>query len=230
MILTCRLQTGALAGTAWLNFTADDFASLGPVPGPAAGWRLRSLAVLGVATQAVSLSFGERTGSTDAGTRGFVQLPAHELLPQLAGTTLTLGNLTVTFQATTQASSGFTVQTGGKSLAAVVAEVAALITAGNTGIAGMAAAAGEEPGSIILQANASTSAVTWTKGSKAAGLRLYAAGLAAASYIPIAVGATLARREFMDGEAVHAIAIRPNTANADVLLEAEIEAAGWPQR
>lgn len=231
MIITCRMQTGAMAGTAWLNFHAGDFASLGPVPGPAAGWRFRSLAIISVAAQAVSLCFGERTGNADGGTRGFVQLPDVYEFASLDGSTLALGTLTVTFRHTTSASSGTTVQTAGKTRAAIVAEVVALITAGSTGIADIEAAAGEEPGTIILQSDASNaSAVTWTKGAKASGLRLYAAGLAAASHIPVAVGATLARRGFLDGEAVHAIALRPNVATADVLVEAEIEASGWPLR
>lgn len=230
MILTCRMQTGALAGTAWLNFTAEDFKSLGAVPGTAAGWRFRSLTVISVVTQAISLAFGERIADTDGGTRGFILIPEKHLFSDLDGTTLTIGNLVVTFR-NSGTSTGTVVSTNGKERADVVAEVVALITAGATGIADLEDAAGEEPGSIILHSDAgSVVQASWTPGPKASAIRFYAGGLAPSSFIPIAAGGTLARREFLPGEDVRVIAIRPNVANADVLIEAEIERAGWPQR
>lgn len=230
MILTCRLQTGALAGTAWLNFTADDFKSLGAVPGPVAGWRFRSITVLSVATQAISLAFGSRIADVDGGTRGFIVIPEAHLWPALDGTTLTIGTLVVTFR-NSGTSTGTVVSTNGKSREDVVAEVVTLITAAATGIGDIEDAAGDEPGSIILHSDASSVVqATWTPGPKAAQIRFYAAGLAPSAAIPVAVGATLARRQFLEREDVRVIAIRPNVANADVLLEAEIERAGWPQR
>lgn len=223
MIARCALT---LSDTVWHRLDAADFVGLGGLGVPVAGWRFRTLEVVSVATNDLIVSFGERLGDASAGTRGAIVIP--ERYADLDGSTLTLGTLTVTFAAT-GTSTGTTVSMAGKTRAQVRAEVVALITALATGIADIEAVAAEEPGLIVLQSDAAdASAVSWTRGQKAAALRVYAEGLTPATVQTIATGGVMAARTFSD--AVHAIAVRTATANSVIVLEADLVPAGWPSR
>ena len=118
---------------------------------------------------------------------------------------------------------GTTVTTG--------AGVGAKITSLAAGVPGVEPATGREPRRIVLQSVTSDISVpTWTKGSKAAALRLVATGLLPATAQVISAGSTMAKRTFDAGDDVRGIAIRANAANSVLVLEATLVAAGPPVR
>lgn len=220
-----------LTDTNWARYTAASLTPLGGLAVPVAGWRIRSLEVVSVGTNTCSIFFGERVGNSDGGTRGMIFIPEATAFPSLDNSTLTLGTLAVRF-VHAGSSSGTTVSTFGKTRSQVVAEVVALITAASTGIGDLEDVAAVEAGGIVLQSDASDVSVpTWTKGVKADGVKVAAPlGLTAATAQTIAAGATMAKRTFADYDDVRAFSLRANTANSVVLVEAELQPAGWPLR
>lgn len=219
-----------LTDTNWARKDASDFTPISGAGWPSSGWRIATLEVVSVATNAASICMYERVGNADAGTRGQIVIPEAIEWAALAGSTLALGNLTLTF-VNSGASTGNTIATTNKSRAAIVAEVVAKITSLATGILDLEAATGKEPGLIVLQSDTSDISVpTWTKGSKAAALRLVATGLLPATAQVISAGSTMAKRTFDAGDDVRGIAIRANAANSVLVLEATLVAAGPPVR
>lgn len=218
---TARLSV-TLSNTNWARYNAADFV---PMAGgtAAAGRPFSSVTPITVDTNNCSIFLGDRVGNADGGTRGLVIIPDTRDFQQLAGATLTLGTAVVTFRNVNGTSAGTVVDTLNKTRAAVVAEVVALVTAGTTGIVDLEVAAGDEPGSVVFQSDASdTSAITW---AQTGGPRcpLHAEGMTAATAEVLDAAATsYASRVADSGEVWRSISLRANTANSVVVIEAEI--------
>lgn len=217
---TARLSV-TLADTDWHRYSAADCKAMagGTL---AQGDRLLSITPITVDTNNCSIFLGDRVGNADGGTRGLVIIPPERDFPQLAGATLTLGTATVTFRHVNGTSVGTTVDTLGKTRAAIVTEVVALLTAGTTGIGDLERAAGAEPGSIVFQSDASnTSAITW---AQTGGPRcpLYAEGLVAATAEVLdAASTSYASRTPGTGEVWRSLSLRAAAANSVVVVEVE---------
>lgn len=218
---TARLSV-TLADANWARYNAADFVPMGGGT-VAAGRVFSSITPITVDTNNCSIFLGDRVGNADAGTRGLIIIPDTRDFPQLAGATVTLGTATVTFRHVNGTSAGTVVDTLGKTRAAVVAEVVALITAGTTGIGDLEVAAGDEPGSVVFQSDASNaSAITW---AQTGGPRcpLHAEGLTAATAEVLDAAATSYTSRVADsGEVWRSISLRAAAANSVVVIEAEI--------
>lgn len=223
--------TVTLADTDWHRYSAADCASLGSIVPMVAGQRILSVWPESVTVQNASICYGERVGNLDGGTRGTIYIPdisAPAVARALHGSTLTLKNQTVTFVNTGDGSSGTTIDVSGKTRAAVVAEVVALLTIAATAIADLEVAAGSEPGVIVLQSDASAvDAATWTAGAHAYGqVRLYADGLAAgAASLLDASASSWASKEMRPDDECRAISLRARTAGAVIVLQMEVDTA-----
>lgn len=219
------LLTAALVNTTWARFGAVNaaVAALGPTPKLGPNDRIVGIQPIVVADNAVALYLGERVGNNLDGTAGFIQIPPDLDFKQLAGTTLTLGNQTITFLHTSGgASAGTIVNTFGKTRALVVAEVVALLTAGTTGIADLEIVDGVEDGAIVLQSDASSVVQAIWTAPEQGGVRLFAGGLAVAQGRSYPTGTyTGADRIDLRNSDVRAISLRgsANPSNSTWLLE-----------
>ena len=218
---TARLSV-TLNSTNWTRYNAADFVSMagGTV---AAGRVFTSVTPITVDTNNCSLFLGDRVGNADGGTRGLIIVPPPADFPSLAGATITFGNAVVTFRNVNGTSVSTTVDTFGKTRAAVVAELVLLLTSATTGIGDLEVAAGAEPGAVVFQSDASnTTAITW---AQTGGPRcpLHAEGMVAATAEVLDAAATAYASRVADGSEVwRAISLRANTANSLVVTEAEI--------
>lgn len=218
---TARLSV-TLTDTNWARFGAADFAPMG-LGTLAHGMRFLSVTPITVDTNNCSIYLGERVGNVDGGTAGYVAIPPASDFPQLAGATLTLGTAVVTFRHVNGTSAGTVVDTFGKTQAAVVAEVVALLTVGTTGIADIERAACDEPGLIVFQSDAGdTSTPVWAQAGGPR-CRLYSEQLRTTTVEVLDAAATAyASRSFVASEDVRAISLRAALANSVVVIEAEI--------
>lgn len=218
---TARLSV-TLANTNWARYNAADFTTMaGGVV--AAGQRFLSVTPITVDTNNCSIFLGDRVGNADGGTRGLIIIPPESQFPQLAGASITFGNAAISFRNVNGTSVGTVVDTLGKTRAAIVTEVVALLTAGTTGIADLEVAAGDEPGAVVFQSDASdTTAIVW---AQTGGPRcpLYAEGMVAATAEVLDAAATAyASRVADSGEVWRSISLRAAAANSVVVIEAEI--------
>jgi len=218
-------QTFTLAGTSWLNKTPADFASMGAVPYvPLVTDIIRTVYIEGVAAQAVSLCYGARTGSADDGARGAIGVPLPSDLP--AWSTLTFKDQTVELSRDGDGDAGDRIDITGLTRAALRSKITALLTAGNTGVAGLVTVDGPTDDLIICQATAGEAdAPQWS----VSGVRgAWAAGLAEATAHVLAVGDVPPIKTLAPGERTSVIALRPNVAGAVVKVEIEVESHGSP--
>jgi hypothetical protein len=218
---TARLSV-TLNTTNWTRFNAADFV---PMSGGtvAAGRVFSSVTPITVDTNNCSFFLGDRVGNADGGTRGLIIVPPVEDFPQLAGATLTFGNAVVRFRHVNGTSASTTVDTLGKTRAQIVTELVALLTAATTGIGDLEVAAGDEPGAVVFQSDASdTTTIAW---AQTGGPRcpLHAEGMVAATAEVLDAAATAYASRVADGSEVwRSISLRAAAANSVVVIEAEI--------